>query len=345
MVPYDAVIFCTGTPYAAPIRQDINDISVTKPTMASRLEEIENYNKRLVNSSHVIVSGGGLVGVELAAELSVRLAGTISEITLISRSTLLSTLPAPAGKYAVQWLRGRKNVKLLLNDEIIGGDGDKVYHTKSGKQLHADMCIDCTGSRAVHKASRLPDQLLSPFNSRGLINVDECLRATDHPSAGAVFAAGDVVEHATGQGVGFACTLPRAPYGSLTALPAVRSAHLAESQAEICAHNVAALLTASTRHGAPPRLHRYPQNMFWSPLCPLISCVSLGPRCGIVVFNDLVLGGFMFWGLGGLLKWVIEKSKVAEGRNRPWARLFWGANHVIVNIIHSAYVSVRALIT
>jgi hypothetical protein len=41
---------------------------------------------------------------------------------------------------------------------------------------------------------------------------------------------------------------------------------------------------------------------------------------GIVVFNDLVLGGVLFGMLGGLVKHIVERSKLAEIRNKTWGR-------------------------
>jgi uncharacterized protein (DUF2062 family) len=41
---------------------------------------------------------------------------------------------------------------------------------------------------------------------------------------------------------------------------------------------------------------------------------------GIVVFNDLVVGGVLFGMLGGFIKYFIERSKIAEIRNQVWGR-------------------------
>lgn len=89
------------------------------------------------------------------------------EVSLISRSTLLNTLPAAAGNFALQWLKKRKNVRVLLGDEIVGepftdtststsadavGGGSNgqrndtmSYRTKNGEVLQCDLFIDCTG--------------------------------------------------------------------------------------------------------------------------------------------------------------------------------------------------------
>lgn len=67
-IPYDAMIICTGVPYAAPIRS----APVLQASLQNRFLEIEEYRKKLSSANRVIISGGGLVGVELAAEISVR---------------------------------------------------------------------------------------------------------------------------------------------------------------------------------------------------------------------------------------------------------------------------------
>ena len=48
--------------------------------------------------------------------------------------------------------------------------------------------------------------------------------------------------------------------------------------------------------------------------------LTIGPMQGIVVFNDLVVGGVLFGMLGGFIKYVIERSKIAEIRNQVWGR-------------------------
>lgn len=115
-VPYDALIICSGVPYTAPIRA----ASVLGPTLANRLMEVDDYNKKLSGATRVIISGGGLVGVELAAEISCRLEDKVKEVLLISRTTLLGTLPKEAGNLALKWLNKRKNVRVFLGDEIVG---------------------------------------------------------------------------------------------------------------------------------------------------------------------------------------------------------------------------------
>ena len=76
----------------------------------------------------------------------------MKEVLLISRSTLLGTLPEAAGKYALKWFQKRNNIKVLLNDEITGmpysNDNNSTtlkYNTLSGRIIEGDVFIDCTG--------------------------------------------------------------------------------------------------------------------------------------------------------------------------------------------------------
>ena len=83
----------------------------------------------------------------------------MKEVLLISRSTLLGTLPVAAGNYALKWLQKRNNIQVLLGDEIVGtpfstnddssssniNNQTLNYHTLSGKIIQGDLFIDCTG--------------------------------------------------------------------------------------------------------------------------------------------------------------------------------------------------------
>ena len=66
----------------------------------------------------------------------------------------------------------------------------------------------------------------------------------------------------------------------------VRNAHLAESQAELCAVNVAKYLSSSSLSSSTSfspsasssnvGMLKYPQELFGVKECPLLACVSLG---------------------------------------------------------------------
>jgi hypothetical protein len=62
---------------------------------------------------------------------------------------------------------------------------------------------------------------------------------------------------------------------------------------------------------------------------------SFFPPCIFpVIFNDLVVGGALIGIIGALAKFIIERSKVAEIRQRTRGRAFWAFGHVVVNTCH-----------
>lgn len=45
--------------------------------------------------------------------------------------------------------------------------------------------------------------------------------------------------------------------------------------------------------------------------------------------------------IGALVKFIIERSKVAEIRQKTWGRAFWAFGHVVVNTCHRTACIVR----
>lgn len=350
---FDALVICAGVPYTAPIRA-----SPAAQTCTERIAELKAFNRRVEQCQNIVVVGGGLVGVELAAELAVRpnYKRGAPVVTLISRGNLLNTLPDKAGVHAMNWMR-KNSVNVLIGDQVKDHNKqDKMLLTQRGVEIPVDLLVDCTGQGAVPSfqpefmekqgiVSSLSTSggpaVVWPFSEEGLVIVDKHLRAVQFPDQG-IFAAGDVVEHE--QGIGFAVTTAKCGgMGTLSRRPTVRNAHIAESQAELCAanvrrflHNTAAGKTSSiTAH----HLLQYPRDVFGAPLNPLLACVSLGPRQAILVVNGLVIGGAVLGLVAAIAKFVIERSKIAEIRQKAWGRAFWALSHVIVNALHAAYVN------
>ena len=153
--------------------------------MGNRINEIDNfYREVLLPSDSVVISGGGLVGVELAAEIAHRIHKKSprleKSVYLISRSNqLLNTMPQPAGKFALQWLEAN-GVTVLLGDEIqsieveeepaapddkkVENKGkiiesyryNRIVSTKLGKRIKTEVIVDCTGRSPVPLLQTIP---------------------------------------------------------------------------------------------------------------------------------------------------------------------------------------------
>ena len=126
-----------------------------------------------------MILGGGLIGVELTADIFCRVLSKSKcekKLYLISRSRLLNTLPFKAGEYALKWFQ-RRNVEVLIGDEILDKT-ETTVRTRNGNILTADLVIDCTGYTNSSFKIKSPtiDSYISPYNSNGLVLIDSNLK-------------------------------------------------------------------------------------------------------------------------------------------------------------------------
>ena len=396
-VPYDYLIIATGRGYGAPIKP-----ASTTLTIKQRLSEIDTFIKKINDANNILVIGGGLVGVELAAELACRNDDDNNNnngkgkeksrraVTLLARSTLLSTLPLKAGLIAKTWFR-RNQVRVVLHDELkindknnqplLTNDGD--LQTKDGQIIKSDCYIDCTGNAPVilstndnnkspskssssSSSSSIPvlplsppgwskvsnydkdevqffsgGEIISPYASNGYVAVNNNLESINYPN---IFAAGDVIQHASGYEVAMGHSVPNKwKFGQKFSLPMLRNAHLAESQAESISKLILNRNKNINNINNAISYTPYPQSVFWTKYTPALACVSLGPMNGIVVFNDLVIGGVILGFLGAFVKFFIERSKISEIRNEFTGRSIWAFAHQVTNTLHCWSVSMTLL--
>ncbi len=121
----------------------------------------------------MLVIGGGVVGVELAAELAhyhPRAAVTVADVA----PRLLATLPPAAGERAAAALRAA-GVALLLGAPLRRTDGKlngavpARYVTPGGETLDADVVFACVGARPNSAALRGV-----PLDERGCVPPPHC---------------------------------------------------------------------------------------------------------------------------------------------------------------------------
>src|SRR3989338_3859026 len=103
---YDYLIVCSGSEYNLPMK---DKSTVTE----ARADVLAKYATRLKESNSVLIIGGGLVGVELAAEIIEKYPG--KKVTIVhSQGELIERNPKKASKYAYEFLN-KRNVNIRLN--------------------------------------------------------------------------------------------------------------------------------------------------------------------------------------------------------------------------------------
>eukprot|EP01133_Synstelium_polycarpum_P020521 gene20521-24632_t len=246
VVPYDYLIINSGSSYNSPFKES----SVVASARANTLRENYYHIRKL---KKILIIGGGIVGVELAAEIVSHFAG--KEVTIIhSQSKLMNRFPKAAIRYAEKYLTDH-GVRIVHNERVIAHKGN-LFITDQGSELIADQAFLCTGiapNSDFIKAS-YPDAI-SEF---GYIKTNEFLQMAGSTLLRNVFVAGDVLN-----------------------VREEKLAQLAENTADIVVNNIYAL-----EYRTESKMKAY--KSFSKPVL-----ISLGKYCSIFVYKDWVFTGLL----------------------------------------------------
>ena len=110
---------------------------------------------------------------------------------------------------------------------------------------------------------------------------------------------------------------------------ASKLAYTAELQAVVAAANVAQQLQG----GVDAPLLSFPVSLSVVLPAPSLVCCSLGASDGVLVFNDVVVGGW----LAALAKYVIERSKVGQYRGELLSVVLWAIGEPMTFALNRFY--------
>lgn len=179
---YDILLLATGSRAAM-----LHDVPSMKGifTMRSRTDADDFRNHIISSNGRVIIVGGGLLGIELAAALTE--AGV--EVIIIQRiSRLMDRQLDPLGSQLLHEELTDKGIDIYYNDEIERFLGDK---TVTGIRLKSGLMIDCQA--IVIAIGTVPNVEIARQSGieckRGVV-IKEYLQTSDP----AVFAIGEIAE-------------------------------------------------------------------------------------------------------------------------------------------------------
>ena len=180
---YDTLVLATGSRPSIPLKPLPQIKGIFGLRTRRDADAIRDYLK---NGGRAVVSGGGLLGLELAGAL-VEMG---IEVTLVQRSSQLmrGQLDATGSGILAEEVRAR-GVKLIFNDEVESVHGDfalQEVKLKSGRHLQADALFFAAGISPNLELGRTAGLKCS----RGIL-VDERMRSSDP----AIFAIGEIAEH------------------------------------------------------------------------------------------------------------------------------------------------------
>ncbi len=181
---YDRLILATGSRANIP-----KDAPVHLPnvfTMRTR-GDADRLKQYLKPGGHVLIVGGGLLGVELAVALR-EIEIEVSILQLGSR-LMERQIDNLAGELLLEYIE-EKNITVYMNDQLqtvnAGATENLAIALRSGKQFSAEALVYAVGTRLNIEFA----QEAGVESARGLI-VNDCLQTSD-PN---IFAIGEIAEH------------------------------------------------------------------------------------------------------------------------------------------------------
>ncbi len=176
-IPYDYLVIASGSRYTLPIKEQ-------HVILATRAVHLRDCYKQLCTSESVLIIGGGLVGVELAAEIITKYPS--KQVTLVHAGNRLIERNHTKASLAVEYFLKRRGVTIIANERIASSKRGKFF-TSSGKVLSADMTFLCTG--IIPNYEFLKSHFASILTPQNQIKVNSHLQVQNHPM---IFAAGDI---------------------------------------------------------------------------------------------------------------------------------------------------------
>jgi len=181
-VNFDYLVINTGSTYQPPFKESRLIGSARGNTLRESYTSIRKAKK-------IIVIGGGLVGVEMAAEIVSHFQG--KEVTLInSQSTVISRFPKKAVRYVEDFLKSR-GVNIICNERIVGHK-NQVFITDQGREFAADLAFLCTGIQA--NSGFMRDNFADCITPAGYIRTNDSLQLQGDIVYPNIFVAGDVAD-------------------------------------------------------------------------------------------------------------------------------------------------------
>ncbi len=176
-IPYDYLVIASGSHYSAPIKQ--KDIIST-----IRSKEVREHEKKITNARKITIVGGGLVGLELAAELCTHYPE--KKITIVhAGNCLIERNCSKSQKYALRFLK-KNGVEILFNEHAKDKKNSKIT-TKSGRSISSDLTFFCTG--IIPNTQEFQDSISTALTHKKYLEVNEFLQLKGHHH---IFVAGDV---------------------------------------------------------------------------------------------------------------------------------------------------------
>ena len=185
VVPYDSLVVGVGSRYSS-------NIKIGNPTSEYRLRQLRAEAAVIRHSDTVLIIGGGLVGVEVAANVGE--AHPEKRVILVQSGPVL--MPRVKNAHGKIMKRMEElGVEVHLNERVVEFDDMlREYTTDMGNVFHAGKVYRCTGAAPnteLFKDARTDPDIAAALDAQGFCKVDDYCQLHGFEN---IYAGGDILE-------------------------------------------------------------------------------------------------------------------------------------------------------
>jgi len=179
-IDFDYLVIASGSSYNLPMKEK-------NVVISTRANVLRDCYEKLCKSKEILIIGGGLVGVELAAEIIDHYGKENKKITMVhANKDLIERNDKKAIKYAEKFLR-KNRVNLIFNEIVMKSDKKGIFITNRGRKIKTDMAFLCTGIKPNFEF--LKRNFSSILNEKNQISVNSYLQVKGNKN---IFSAGEI---------------------------------------------------------------------------------------------------------------------------------------------------------
>ncbi|KAG2076890.1 FAD/NAD(P)-binding domain-containing protein [Suillus decipiens] len=182
-ISYAVLILATGAKSSGPCCIPGNEDDV--------LPFVNAWRQKFARANHVVIVGGGAVGIELAGE--VKDVYPTKRVTIVhGGNQLINTTYGSSLRKGMESRLRARGVQFMFNEYIDDTPEEGVVgiSTRSGKQISdADLVVSARGGRPnTDYVASLGEDVL---NGHGFVKIKPTMQLLNHPS---IFALGDIID-------------------------------------------------------------------------------------------------------------------------------------------------------